>query len=200
MEVTGYVQQALFSPVLEDAVLRRTGHGGRPAARRVTAQIAADGAYDAELIEVDGVLVDHLNTGSERILVMASGTVSFKVHDLSRAMTGLDRGARLRVRGICRMEPENRISPRSPPNVHGAVELARRHRGTAPGALAHGQTRHHHSRVGIVGRVRGPGLDRSAPPPGPGQTAIIQRKLDTEASLKKAAESANRRRASSWRT
>ncbi len=191
VEVTGYVQGAHFSPALEDAVLRRTGRGGRPAARRVTAQIAADGAYDAELIEVDGVLVDHLNTGSERVLVMASGTISFKVHDLSRSISGLERGARLRVRGICRMEPENLFLPGAPQTFAllsssaADIEVLRQ----APWLTAKRAT----TVLGLAllggcaalvwisllrRRVRA-------------QTAVIQRKLDMEASLKKAAEAAN---------
>ncbi len=109
IEVTGFPAPGDYTPRLEDAIYRKLGPGAAPAPLRITTDDALRGACDCRLAQLEGKLLDQSRHSRERSLVMQSGGVVFHAV-LPPAPGGPElpeyrRGSRLRLTGICRLEP-----------------------------------------------------------------------------------------------
>ena len=106
VDVAGFPSIGDYTAVLEDSVVRPVGSATPPGPVLLTAQEALKGLHDAESIEVDGRLVEplHDRSGSPSLLLNASG-VSYVAllppGSAQNALSQLEPGSRLRVRGIC---------------------------------------------------------------------------------------------------
>jgi signal transduction histidine kinase len=109
VEALGFVSQGEYTPILQDAICRKTGSGQPPEPSRVTPDEALKGNYDCRLIQVAARLLDRALHGSERYLILQDGDSIFHAY-LNQtggqdAFTGLANGSRLLVTGVCRIEP-----------------------------------------------------------------------------------------------
>jgi signal transduction histidine kinase len=109
IEALGFVSQGEYTPVLQDAICRKTGSAQAPLPTRVTPDEALKGNYDCRLIQVAARLLDRALHGSERYLILQDGDSIFHAY-LNQAggqdaFTGLENGSRLLVTGVCRIEP-----------------------------------------------------------------------------------------------
>ena len=100
----GFAARGGLRPVLEDAILRRTGVRADPPARALTAAEAFTGACQAQLVVLDGVVSAHGEAGAEHVLSIRSGAHLLTAH-LDRKAAGAAQlprpGSAVRVTGIC---------------------------------------------------------------------------------------------------
>ena len=112
VDAAGFPAVGDYTPTLTDATLQPLG-GGRPvAAKRVTAEQAFGGGYDAALVEIEGRLIGLDRATKDPALVLSSGNFLFPVVLPSGTVGDADRnppvdwkrGSQLRVTGICSVQ------------------------------------------------------------------------------------------------
>ncbi len=109
VEVAGFPAMGRFSAFLEDAEFRKTGTEPAPEPVRMTAKDALKGASDADLVSLEALLIETLETASDTVLLLRADDVAFSAR-IARGMHGspaLRDGSRVRVTGICRVDEPN---------------------------------------------------------------------------------------------
>jgi len=103
VDFAGYPKATRLGAVLEDATLHRAGHGAQPAPQRTSVYRILDDNLDSELVELDGKLVSQIPTLGEVHLLLDSAGNYFtaKLNLKTPLRTPLEPGSELRVRGIC---------------------------------------------------------------------------------------------------
>lgn len=101
VEVAGLVELGGASPVLREAVARKTGHSPLP----VPQQLLLDNTnitYDAALVWVEGLLVGAKDTGLERVLEIQIGLKSFiaRLPETNHSAMQWPVGSRLKLTGV----------------------------------------------------------------------------------------------------
>lgn len=109
VEVMGFVSQGDYTPLLQDAVYRKISSGEPPAPMRITTDEALSGNHDCQLVQISARLVDRALHGSEEYLILQKSNVIFQAslktnygHD---AFGFLENGSRVKVTGVCRIDP-----------------------------------------------------------------------------------------------
>lgn len=112
VEVLGFPASGDFSAVLEDATYRVIGQEGAPVPRRVTLGRALEGQHDADLIEVEGQLLEHGRMLQQEILTVQAGNLVFTalMNEQEFAKDALRVGSKLRLTGICAMPPGSQLA------------------------------------------------------------------------------------------
>jgi diguanylate cyclase (GGDEF)-like protein len=105
VDVVGFPEIGPFSPVLRRALVRRVQSGPSPNPERITAQDAVKGDFDAQLVQMDGKLIDRVVRPAAEMLTLESGETIFSaVLPKSGVAPRLRPGAVLRLTGICAVE------------------------------------------------------------------------------------------------
>jgi PAS domain S-box-containing protein len=108
VEVTGFPDKGEYTPVLQDAVWRKTGSGPDPTPMPVRADEALSGLYDSRLATIEGTLLDQTHNSQESILVLEVEGHVFSAHLQSATprttLAHLENRSRLRLTGVCRIE------------------------------------------------------------------------------------------------
>jgi PAS domain S-box-containing protein len=108
VEVVGFPEKGEYTPVLQDAVWRKTGVGPEPEPVLVRPDEALSGLHDSRLIAVEGVLLDRAHNDQETMLVLQFEGHVFSAHLLSddprQALANLENHSLLRLTGVCRIE------------------------------------------------------------------------------------------------
>jgi len=116
-EVVGFPTVAQYGPVLTGALIRRTGSGIVPVPQTLGAAQLLDGAYDGELVQVEGVLSDRTLQAGRLVLSLKSGHIQFRAQLQSGSVARMpEPGALLRVAGICSLQVDDSredIAPRA---------------------------------------------------------------------------------------
>jgi len=118
VEVTGFpvAVPGLFNPVLRDAEIHKLGHPGPPDPVLVAAPDVLDEGYDAQLVQLDAVLVDQGVAKGSQTLVLQAGDRLFEARIDRQRLPTLDKGSLLRVTGITSIqayESQQTVLPRS---------------------------------------------------------------------------------------
>ncbi|HYK88659.1 MAG TPA: ATP-binding protein [Acidobacteriota bacterium] len=117
VEAVGFPEVGDYTPVLRDAIYRRTGTGPDPAAQRVLPDRAVKGAYDTELVEIEGRLLNKAHVLGERVFVLQSGYLTFDAHleerERDRRIDSIPEGSLLRLKGICSVQADELRRPKS---------------------------------------------------------------------------------------
>ena len=194
VDVIGFPEAGPFSPVLQHAEIRKVGGSGTADPAVVSVDEALTGAYDSQLISVEGTVVDHLAASADQVLMVQAGDVRFDAHlpYARKEVTWPGVGALVRLTGLCSVhveehetflvpsdfnlflrDPEEMTVVRAAPwwSVRHVLELS-----AVMGALV------------VVSAVWIALLRKRVGR----QTGIIQEKLATEARLREAAEAASR--------
>lgn len=102
VEVVGYPQLGELSPVLREAVARKTGRAPLPAPQTLPANDLIQEDRDSTLVRVEGLLVGIRENPSEQVLEMQSGLRTFVARlELSNASVQLPEiGSRLELTGV----------------------------------------------------------------------------------------------------
>jgi diguanylate cyclase (GGDEF)-like protein len=105
VDVAGFPEIGPFSPILRRALVRKVQSGPSPNPERITAQDAMKGDYDAQLVQMDGKLIDRVVRPAAEVLTLESGETIFNaVLPRSAGAPRLQPGALLRLTGICAVE------------------------------------------------------------------------------------------------
>jgi signal transduction histidine kinase/ActR/RegA family two-component response regulator len=194
VEVIGFAVSGGYSPVLGGAEIRKLGPGKAPPGVPVDAQQALGGEFDARLIATEGYLVNRVIATAGQTLTLESGNVLYNATMDSDSATDplahLRDGALVRVTGVCAVERGEtdahprafQILLRSPADVQVLRQASwlTRERTIAAAGWMGGIAALSTVWIWILRRrVRQ-------------QTAVIQSKLENEAALKLAAQSASR--------
>lgn len=109
VEALGFPARGEYTPVLQDAVFRKTGSGPNPLPARVTPDDALKGTYDCRLVRLSANLLDRAQHGTQRYLVLQEGESIFHAwlnpSEATNPFAELKNGSRVQVTGICRIEP-----------------------------------------------------------------------------------------------
>ncbi len=103
VEAAGFPQAGSSNPILTDALVRVTGHAAPPLAIPIVAEQAREGRYDAQLVRLEGTVVDRISTAEGSGVVLQSGT-SYLAAQLAAGagdLSGLERGAVVAASGVC---------------------------------------------------------------------------------------------------
>jgi signal transduction histidine kinase/CheY-like chemotaxis protein len=80
VDAVGFPRAGDFSPVLEEAVLRRTGRGAAPIPIDASPSELLQGHHDASLVRVRGRVVGRFSTAAEDVLLLHAGSTAFSAH------------------------------------------------------------------------------------------------------------------------
>ena len=114
VEVIGFPSAGNFSPVLKSARIRPTGKHFAPTITTVTGSAALKGAFDAELITINGTLRSYRETRNGQTLIVESDDhVTFEsslTHGRLQNLRGLE-GSRLSLTGVCSVKADVNGNP-----------------------------------------------------------------------------------------
>ena len=102
VEVAGFPQLGGASPVLREAVARKTGRSSLPVGEKLSADTLLSAQHDATLVELDSLLVGLRSQGAEQVLELQAGVRTY----LARLNTNngfwlpAPLGSRLRLTGV----------------------------------------------------------------------------------------------------
>ena len=196
LDIVGFVKPGTYTPVLRDAIFRKLGAGPPPQPVPVTVDEVMSGMYDSQLVQMEARLLGSNTLSAGQVLIVQAGRMVFSAHlpnDRARApLAPVRDGSLVQLTGICSVQlSEDPTEPvprsfslflRTPGDVvvlEQAPWWTFQHMLAALGGMA-GLILTALVWVGVLRRrVRA-------------QTAIIRRKLEVEATLKEAAEAANR--------
>ncbi|HXB58728.1 MAG TPA: ATP-binding protein, partial [Candidatus Acidoferrales bacterium] len=109
VEALGFVSQGTYTPILQDAIYRKTSSGQPVQPLQVTVNEALTGNDDCRLIQITAMLLDRALHGSERYLILQDGDFIFRAYlrqaEGSDAFVGLENGSRVAVTGVCQIDP-----------------------------------------------------------------------------------------------
>ena len=123
IETLGFAVMGPYTPYLRQATYRRVGTGAVPAPVRTTAAKILEGENDADLLMIEAHLLDQMQRGDERVLVLQAGDLTFNAHLVATndepALAALRNGSLLQLTGICRIqEVTERLSKFTPRSFH----------------------------------------------------------------------------------
>ena len=110
IDAVGYALPGEYSPVLEDAVIRKVGNGETPSVPAITPQLALDGKFNNQRVVIEGRLLSRAANAREQVLVLQDGGFTFNAEldgaasapDLSK----LREGSIVQLTGICSVQED----------------------------------------------------------------------------------------------
>jgi signal transduction histidine kinase/CheY-like chemotaxis protein len=108
VDVTGFPEAGPFTPVLQHSEIRKAGGTSQAEAADVSADEALTGAYDSQLIRVEGTVVNHVSSFADQVLTVQSGDVLFDAHlpYARKKISWPATGALVRLTGVCAVHVE----------------------------------------------------------------------------------------------
>jgi signal transduction histidine kinase/CheY-like chemotaxis protein len=194
VDVIGFPAAGPFSPVLQHAEIRKAGGMGRVDPAAVSADDALSGAYDSQLIRVEGTVVNHRATSADQVLTVQAGDVTFDAHlPYHRKQVAVPgAGALVRLTGLCSVHVKEHETFLVPSDFNLLLRTPDEMEVVRPAPWWSGR------RILQLSAVMGALVVISAVwiallrKRVEQQTGIIQEKLATEESLREAAEAASR--------
>jgi signal transduction histidine kinase/CheY-like chemotaxis protein len=110
VEAVGFPAAGPFSAVLENAEIRRASRTLRIEPADISADDALAGAYDSQLVRMEGTVVNHLDTFADQVLAVEDGDRLFDAHlpYTGKEVSWPGTGARVRLTGVCSVRVEER--------------------------------------------------------------------------------------------
>jgi signal transduction histidine kinase len=108
VEAIGFLAFGDYTPVMQDAIFRKTGAVAAPAPDHITVETALLGTNDCRLVQIEATVLDRAIHGAEPFLVLQSGGFIFHAQMDSEAkgqsFSELQNETKVAVTGICRVE------------------------------------------------------------------------------------------------
>jgi len=102
VELKGYSDKGLFSPIVMTTSLNVIGSGALPEALPVAVEQMSSGRYDSQWVELEGVVLRQTEEGEHLVIVVGSGsarlTVRFLDYDRANSINLVD--ARVKIKGV----------------------------------------------------------------------------------------------------
>ena len=109
VEVLGFPAHGDYTPVLEDAVYRKTGSGGELNPEAITPDEALKGTHDCQLVRLEGKLLERSRQNQGEFLIIEVDRFLVRAllerQDSAGALSRVGNGSRVAVTGICLIEP-----------------------------------------------------------------------------------------------
>jgi signal transduction histidine kinase len=101
VEVAGLPEWGNLSPVLREAVVRKTGRAALPAAKLLGQEDVADASHDSTLVELEALLLNSRKEQNEDVLELQTGLRTFlaRMKAANEAKT-FPNGSRLQLKGV----------------------------------------------------------------------------------------------------
>lgn len=113
-DVVGFPMVGEFSPTLSDAIYRGAGGGQPVPALALTADQVVRGDHDAELIQLQGVLIGRDRAAQDPTMMISSGKFLFPAilpsHPGAQALPAWPEGSTLRITGISSVQSDSNTS------------------------------------------------------------------------------------------
>ena len=111
VEVLGFPAKGEYTPMLQDAIYRKTGPGPLPGPFLISADEALKGTYECRLVRIEATVLDRARHSREQFLVLQSGGFIFQAY-LEGKTNGVDfaylqNDTKVAVTGVCRIEMGN---------------------------------------------------------------------------------------------
>ena len=100
VEVAGFASPGMFSPQIQQAVIKKIAAGPAPKPTVISAEEALTGNHDAQLVEIDARLLDQFTYGEERMLLLRAGRSTFTARG-NNHLPYFESGTVLSLTGIC---------------------------------------------------------------------------------------------------
>jgi signal transduction histidine kinase len=112
VDVAGYPQLGGASPLLRDAVVRKTGRAPLPEPRRLLPDQLATAKFDSSRVRVEGVLTGVREIGTETEIDLQDGMQNFVARMAAgrHFLRSLPIGSRLQLVGVCAVQGESQPS------------------------------------------------------------------------------------------
>ena len=111
VDVLGFPAKGEYTPMLQDAIYRKTGSGPLPAPFLISAAEALKGTYECRLVRIEATVLDRARHSREQFLVLQTGGFIFQAY-LEGRTNGVDfaylqNDTKVAVTGVCRIEIGN---------------------------------------------------------------------------------------------
>ncbi len=124
VDVVGFAAAGEYTPVLENAILRKVGEAALPSPAPVNGDTALSGDFDAELVRIRGVVVDRARHPDAEVLVLKTGFTIYEAsllvppaqdvaREAGRPFDDIPDGAVLEVVGVCSVTVDENRKPRA---------------------------------------------------------------------------------------
>jgi signal transduction histidine kinase/CheY-like chemotaxis protein len=114
VDVVGFSAPGEYSAVVEDAMVRPVGRRQRPVARRIAAEQALSGNFDAEFVRIRGRVVEE-RTGAAAVLVLEdAGRIYTADSDDQSATWPTTKGSVVELVGVCSVQVDSSSGARTP--------------------------------------------------------------------------------------
>ncbi|HEY1169845.1 MAG TPA: sensor histidine kinase [Verrucomicrobiae bacterium] len=107
VEVLGFPATGGYSPTLEDAIYKKTSSGVAPAPIPLTPDIARNGAHDADLVQLEGQLLEWIQTPTEHVLIVQNQDWTYRAHlakTNNATFTPPPQFSQIQLTGICQIQ------------------------------------------------------------------------------------------------
>ena len=115
VDVVGFPALGDYSPTLQNAEIRVTGQIQPPSPLKIAASSLLAGTNDAELVQVQGLLLQQSPTPEGRSLVLQAGQTIFSAllpgRNLANVQVPLPNGSLLELTGICSVQVDDARNP-----------------------------------------------------------------------------------------
>lgn len=109
VEALGFVSQGVYTPLMQDAVLRKLATNSPIQPAHLTVDETLRGERDCQLIRVDARLIDRTQHGDELFLILQESNLVFQASLKQTAGTAAPalpaNGSRVSVTGVCQIDP-----------------------------------------------------------------------------------------------
>jgi signal transduction histidine kinase len=114
LEVVGFPELGAASPILREAIVRKTGKSPLPEARRLKAENLLSGELDATLVQIESQLVGWRTNAREQVLELQTGSRTFlaRLGTDTGSVQSMPLGSRLRLTGVYAGQGGNRAERR----------------------------------------------------------------------------------------
>ena len=117
VDAMGFPSAGRYAPILQDGGFRKIGRGDPPSHLDLTAATSLSGDHDAELVKINGRLLDQSVRGTTRVFTLQLGTFTFTARLPERAVTPEARsirdGSQLQILGVWSVETDEYRRPTS---------------------------------------------------------------------------------------
>jgi signal transduction histidine kinase/FixJ family two-component response regulator len=114
VDVVGFPAQADYLAVLEDAVFQKREPGPLPAASFITADEAMSGNYHAQLVQMEGYVLERVADSTRAMLTLQAGrrifTAVMEGATHADPLTAVTSGSLVQVTGICLVDAEKSVA------------------------------------------------------------------------------------------
>ena len=117
VDVIGFPSTGRYDPILQDGGFRKIGRRRQPVPLDLTAATSLSGDHDAELVKINGRLLDQSVRGGDRVFTLQLGTFTFtarlREHDVTNQIRSIREGSQLQILGVWSVETDEYRRPTS---------------------------------------------------------------------------------------